>query len=50
VGHVARVTRIREAIAKLPSLSACGALYDGVGIPACIASAHRAAKEVLTPS
>ena len=25
----------------------CGALYDGVGIPACIASARRAAGEVL---
>jgi oxygen-dependent protoporphyrinogen oxidase len=27
----------------VPGLAVCGALYDGVGIPAVIASAHRAA-------
>ena len=27
-------------VAKLPGLAVCGAAYDGVGIPACIASAH----------
>ncbi|MCZ1018614.1 protoporphyrinogen oxidase [Streptomyces albulus] len=48
VGHVDRVARIRAAVAGLPGpLRVCGALYDGVGIPACIASAHRAADEVL---
>lgn len=44
VGHVERVARIRSAVAKLPGLAVCGALYDGVGIPACIASAQRAAR------
>ncbi|MEU4146141.1 protoporphyrinogen oxidase [Streptomyces parvulus] len=43
VGHHARVSRIREHVAKLPGLAVCGAAYDGVGIPASIASAHAAA-------
>ncbi|GAA2975020.1 protoporphyrinogen oxidase [Streptomyces drozdowiczii] len=46
VGHLARVDRIRDAVAKLPALRVCGAVYDGVGIPACVASAHRAADEI----
>ncbi|WP_427919446.1 protoporphyrinogen oxidase [Streptomyces sp. cg40] len=47
VGHYARVARIREHVAKLPGLAVCGAAYDGVGIPATIASAY-AAVERLT--
>ncbi len=47
VGHLARVARIREHVAALPGLRVCGAAYDGVGIPACISSAHRAADEIL---
>ncbi|GHF25126.1 protoporphyrinogen oxidase [Streptomyces mashuensis] len=47
VGHVARVARIREHVARLPGVRVCGAVYDGVGIPACIASAYRAAGEIL---
>ncbi|WP_329124328.1 protoporphyrinogen oxidase [Streptomyces sp. NBC_01465] len=51
VGHLARVGRIRTAVAALPGLSVCGAAYDGVGIPACIAGAQRAADEILaTPT
>ncbi|MBT2389078.1 protoporphyrinogen oxidase [Streptomyces sp. ISL-1] len=51
VGHLARVDRIRDEVAKLPGLRVCGAAYDGVGIPACIASARRAADEILaTPT
>ncbi|WP_405939432.1 protoporphyrinogen oxidase [Streptomyces sp. NBC_00726] len=46
VGHLTRVARIRDAVAKLPALRVCGAVYDGVGIPACVASAHRAADEI----
>jgi oxygen-dependent protoporphyrinogen oxidase len=48
VGHHARVDRVREHIAKLPGLAVCGAAYDGVGIPACIASAY-AAVDALGP-
>jgi oxygen-dependent protoporphyrinogen oxidase len=47
VGHLERVARIRADIARLPGLAACGAVYDGVGIPACIRSADRAVGEVL---
>ncbi|MFD7259176.1 protoporphyrinogen oxidase [Streptomyces sp. NPDC059874] len=47
VGHLARVERIRGAVAALPGLAVCGALYDGVGIPACIASAGKAADAVI---
>ena len=42
VGHVDRVARIRASVADVPGLALCGAAYDGVGIPAVIASAHRA--------
>jgi len=47
VGHVDRVARVRTAVAAHPGLAVCGATYDGVGIPACIATADRAAREVL---
>ncbi|MBM9507369.1 protoporphyrinogen oxidase [Actinacidiphila acididurans] len=47
VGHVDRVRRVREQVGKLPGLAVCGAVYDGVGIPACIGGARRAAAEVL---
>jgi oxygen-dependent protoporphyrinogen oxidase len=47
VGHLDRVRNIRSAVAKVPGLAVCGAAYDGLGIPACIASAERAATQVL---
>ncbi|MFB7746985.1 protoporphyrinogen oxidase [Streptomyces sp. NPDC056132] len=50
VGHLAKVARIRAEVAKLPGLRVCGAVYDGVGIPACIASARRAADEIIATS
>ncbi|MFD6372658.1 protoporphyrinogen oxidase, partial [Streptomyces roseolus] len=43
VGHLDRVARARAALADLPGLRLAGAAYDGVGVPACVASAHRAA-------
>jgi protoporphyrinogen/coproporphyrinogen III oxidase len=46
VGHLDRVARIRAAVASQPGLAVCGAAYDGVGIPACIATAHAAAGQV----
>ncbi len=46
VGHHARVARVREHIARLPGLAVCGAPYDGVGIPACIASAYAAVDQL----
>ncbi|MGW8971846.1 protoporphyrinogen oxidase [Streptomyces platensis] len=48
VGHLERVAGIRGAVARMPgALRVCGAVYDGVGIPACIGSARRAADELL---
>ncbi len=47
VGHHARVTRIRSYLSGLPGLALCGAAYDGVGIPACIAGATQAVAELL---
>ncbi|MEU9111603.1 protoporphyrinogen oxidase [Streptomyces sp. NPDC048483] len=48
VGHLARVARIRAAVAGLPGpLRVCGAVYDGVGIPACVGSARKAADDIL---
>ncbi|MFZ0047312.1 MAG: protoporphyrinogen oxidase, partial [Streptosporangiaceae bacterium] len=48
VGHLDRVASIRAGIAAEPGLAVCGAAYDGVGIPACIATARLAANQVLT--
>jgi protoporphyrinogen/coproporphyrinogen III oxidase len=47
VGHLDRVAKVRQEVARVPGLAVCGAAYDGVGIPAVIASARRAADEVL---
>ena len=47
VGHLDRVARIRAAIAAQPGLAVCGAAYDGVGIPACVATASTAASQVM---
>ncbi|MFD7690103.1 protoporphyrinogen oxidase [Streptomyces sp. NPDC059781] len=46
VGHHARVARVREHLAGLAGLAVCGAAYDGVGVPACIASAYAAADQL----
>jgi oxygen-dependent protoporphyrinogen oxidase len=47
VGHRERVARIRAAVAAQPGLVVCGATYDGVGVPACIATGRQAAAEVV---
>ncbi|NAZ78397.1 hypothetical protein GTQ99_23740, partial [Kineococcus sp. T13] len=47
VGHVERVERLRAAVAGAGRLAVCGAVLDGVGVPACVAAATRAAEEVL---
>ena len=47
VGHVERVRKVRSAVAGTPGLAVCGAAYDGLGIPACIASAERAVEQVV---
>ncbi|MFI0487218.1 protoporphyrinogen oxidase [Actinomadura sp. 9N215] len=47
VGHADRVAKIRAAVAGEPGLAVAGAAYDGLGIPACIASARAAAARIL---
>lgn len=49
VGHLDRVARIRADVERVPGLAVCGAAYDGVGIPAVIASARRAAADLGGP-
>ncbi|MGW5237960.1 protoporphyrinogen oxidase [Monashia sp. NPDC004114] len=44
VGHAERVAATREPGA---GLALCGAAYDGVGIPACIASGRAAARRLV---
>jgi oxygen-dependent protoporphyrinogen oxidase len=49
-GHLDRVERIEAALAAdMPGVVVAGAAYRGVGIPACVASARRAAAAVSTP-
>ncbi len=50
VGHLDRVARVREQVGRLGGLALAGAAYEGVGIPACVASARRAVNELLTPT
>ncbi|MCK0111866.1 protoporphyrinogen oxidase [Ornithinimicrobium sp. F0845] len=47
VGHLDLVATVREGVAEHPGLAVAGATYDGVGIPACIASGRGAARQVL---
>ncbi|MGC4110707.1 MAG: protoporphyrinogen oxidase [Nocardioides sp.] len=47
VGHLDRVARIRAAVEGVARLELCGAAYDGVGIPAVVGSARRAAASLL---
>ncbi|MEO8850197.1 MAG: protoporphyrinogen oxidase [Allobranchiibius sp.] len=48
LGHLDMVADIRSAVVGHPTLALAGAAYDGVGIPACIASARRATDELVT--
>jgi oxygen-dependent protoporphyrinogen oxidase len=44
-GHVERVAGMRAGLP--PGLALAGAAYDGVGIPACVASGERAADDLV---
>ena len=46
VGHLDRVAAVLDAVAAVPGLELAGAAYEGVGIPACVASGRRAARRV----
>ncbi len=49
VGHLERVARIEQAVARLDGgrCAVAGAAYHGIGIPDCIRSGRRAAERVL---
>ncbi len=47
VGHLIRVGRIESDLDAVPGLAVAGAALRGVGIPACIGSGRRAARNVL---
>jgi oxygen-dependent protoporphyrinogen oxidase len=46
-GHLERVAAARAALADRPGIALAGAAFDGVGIPACVASGEAAAENVL---
>ncbi|QWC84945.1 protoporphyrinogen oxidase [Nocardioidaceae bacterium] len=46
-GHLDLVASVRDQVAGVAGLAVCGAAYDGVGVPACIASGTRAAEALL---
>lgn len=48
VGHLDRVDRIHADVERIAGLELAGAAYQGVGVPACIASGRRAARHVAT--
>jgi protoporphyrinogen/coproporphyrinogen III oxidase len=48
VGHLEVIERVEHAVAETPGLAITGALLHGVGIPACIATAERAATRLAT--
>jgi oxygen-dependent protoporphyrinogen oxidase len=47
VGHLDRMARVRAAVGAVAGLDVCGAAYEGVGIPAVVASGQQAATRVL---
>lgn len=46
VGHVERMAAVGAAVAQVPGLEVCGAVYDGVGVPAVIGSAREAVRSL----
>lgn len=46
-GHLDRVAAIEDAVRDVPGLAVAGAWSHGVGVPACVASATRAAASVV---
>jgi oxygen-dependent protoporphyrinogen oxidase len=46
-GHLDRVAAARAALTRRPGIALAGAAYDGVGIPACVASGETAAEHIL---
>jgi oxygen-dependent protoporphyrinogen oxidase len=47
VGHQERLKRIAAQVAELPGLRLAGNAYDGIGIPDCIRTGRKAARELM---
>src|SRR5258708_14211817 len=47
VGHQDRMKRIAAQVAELPGLRLAGNAYDGIGIPDCIRTGRKAARELM---
>jgi oxygen-dependent protoporphyrinogen oxidase len=47
VGHLDLVDSIERAVAEVPGLAVAGATLHGVGVPACIAVADKAATKIV---
>jgi len=48
VGHLDLVDRVERAVADVPGLEITGATFHGVGIPACVDTATRAASRITS--
>jgi oxygen-dependent protoporphyrinogen oxidase len=46
VGHLDRVAAIEAAVAELPGLEVIGSALHGVGVPACVDTARKAAERI----
>jgi oxygen-dependent protoporphyrinogen oxidase len=46
-GHLDRVARIEDQLARLPGLELAGAAYRGIGVPQCITQGQAAAERIL---
>ena len=47
VGHLARMTRVRERVERLPTLRLAGNAYTGAGLPDCVREGRAAAQRLL---
>lgn len=47
IGHTERMNAVLAQVEELPAVALAGAQYDGVGIPACVATARRAGQRIL---
>jgi oxygen-dependent protoporphyrinogen oxidase len=50
VGHLGRVRRLREALARHPGLYVAGSGFEGVGIPDCVKQAEAISDRILAPT
>jgi oxygen-dependent protoporphyrinogen oxidase len=47
VGHRRLVDGVRDAVGRTPGIAVAGAVFDGVGVPACAASGRAAATKII---